>query len=118
MQQPLLNKYGQCPHCEIGWDGGDVMEVLGGLDVFRHKGQKELLQIAGECYGYTVVNPLRFTKLNSIDLTGPKQGEGFWQCPTCLHVWDKKTNEHFISIKLALNPVGVLDDDYPPFELE
>lgn len=116
--QTLLNRYGQCPNCETGWDGGDVVEVLGNLDVFKHKGQKELLQIAAECFGYTPLNPLRFTRLNSIDLTGLRHGEGFWQCPVCSHVWDKKTNEEFNSIKIALNPVGANFEDSPPFELD
>lgn len=115
-----LNRYGQCPNCETGWDGGDVVEVLAELDVFKIKGQKELLQIAAECFGYTPTNPLRFTRLNSIDLTGPDHGKGFWQCPICHNVWDKKTNQQFANIKLALHKELLpLDfDDSPPFEID
>lgn len=108
-----LNRYGQCPHCEIGWDGGDVLEILGNLDVFKIKGQKELLQIANECYGYTELNKLRFTKLNSIDLTGSLAGTGFWECPTCRSVFNKVTGERSGNMKLAINKLLNIESDCP-----
>jgi hypothetical protein len=103
MPEQSLNKYGQCPICEYGWDGGDVLESLIALDVFKGKSQRELLTIASECYGYTEENKIRFTRLNSIDLTGKNAGKGFWECPSCRFVWNKATNEMFSTIKLALN---------------
>ena len=98
-----LNRHGQCPVCEFGWDAGDMLETLSRLDVFKAKTQKEILQIAQESYGYTETNKLRFSALNSIDLTGLKVGAGFWQCPKCGSIWDKITNQYFKDITYALS---------------
>lgn len=108
-QSNTLNRYGQCPICEFGWDAGDMFEVLSRLDVFKAKTQREILQIAQENYGYTEANKLRFSALNSIDLTGSKTGTGFWQCPRCGGVWDKVTNQYYRDLSYALS------DDLPPF---
>lgn len=102
-KRELLNRYGQCPVCEFGWDAGDILEVISQLDVFRNKSRTEILRIAKENYGYSEANPTRFTALNNIELTGPDYiGRSFWQCPKCVTVWDKVTNEQFKNIATAL----------------
>jgi rubredoxin len=97
-----LNRYGQCPVCEFGWDSGDILEVISQLGVFKGKTRIELLQIARDNYGYSEANPTRFTALNNIELKGEYDGKSFWQCPKCSTVWDKTTNEQFKNLAIAL----------------
>jgi hypothetical protein len=97
-----LNRYGQCPVCEFGWDAGDILESISLLDVFKNKSKSEMIQIAKENYGYSEANPTRFTALNSIDLKGEYEGMNFWQCPKCSTVWDKITNEQYRNLAAAL----------------
>lgn len=98
-----LNRYGQCPICEFGWDAGDILEVISQLDIFKNKSNFELLQIAKDNYGYSEANPTRFTALNNIELKGPEyNNRSFWQCPKCATVWDKTTNEQFKNLAEAL----------------
>lgn len=105
-KQPIrnetLNKYGQCPVCEFGWDAGDILEVISSLDIFSSKTKQEMLDIARHNYGYSEANPTRFTALNNIELTGEDAGKSFWQCPRCVTVWDKVTNEQFKNLAIAL----------------
>lgn len=99
-QLPPINRHGQCPNCEHGWDGGDIVQELSKLDLFKGNSQQEMLKIAGN-YGYTETNPTRFSKLESVEL--PNMGSSaFWRCPKCRHVWDKITNHHYVSLNQAL----------------
>ena len=102
-----LNRYGQCPVCEFGWDAGDILEVISQLDVFKGKTRQELIQIARENYGYSEVNPTRFTALNNIELR--HAGRSFWQCPKCSTVWDKTTNEQYKNLAVALGGVAIVN---------
>lgn len=99
-QLPPINRHGSCPNCEKGWDGGDILEELKKMDVFKAKTDQEMLQIASN-YGYTTSNPLRFTKLETIEM--PIEQRNFWRCPHCLHVWDKITNKHYVNLQQGLN---------------
>lgn len=98
-QLPPINRHGSCPNCEKGWDGGDILEELKKMDVFRGKTDQEMLQIASN-YGYTESNPVRFTRLGTIEL--PLDKRYFWECPHCHHIWDKITNHHFVNLNQAL----------------
>lgn len=112
--QPQFDKWGQCPNCEKGWDGGDIFEVLQTLDVFRGKSKQEILNIAAVNYGYTEANKTRFTRLVSIEpISTSVKPRFFWQCPHCGHVWDKFTSEHFNSLTDAIGmaPVVTLPED-------
>lgn len=97
-----INRFGQCPVCEFGWDAGDILEVISNLNVFQGKTKSEILQVAKENYGYSPANPTRFTALNNIELKGDYEGRNFWQCPKCATVWDKTTNEQFKNLAVAL----------------
>lgn len=112
MQQ--LNRYGQCPVCEFGWDSGDIYQVLSQLEVFQNKTKQEILQIAKDNYGYSEANPTRFTALNNIELKGEHEGKSFWQCPKCSTVWDKITNEQFKSLAVALNAKSIVNIGIKP----
>lgn len=102
-QEVTLNRYGQCPICEFGWDGGDILQTISQLDTFKNKSRFELLQIAKDNYGYSEANPTRFTALNNIELKGPEHnGRSFWQCPKCVTVWDKITNQQYKNLAEAL----------------
>lgn len=129
MAEPI-NKHGQCPICEHNWDGGDILEVLQSLDVFKGKALKEIQKIAEDNYGYTEATRPRFTRLVSIDFVGLHTGKGLWQCPACSNVWDKVTFEHYPNLKGAYgsyeNTVvdellkGITEegtDEDPPFEV-
>lgn len=129
MAEPI-NRYGQCPICEHNWDGGDILEVLQSLDVFKGKSLKEILKIAEDNYGYTEATRPRFTRLVSIDLLGLHSGKGLWQCPACSNVWDKVTFEHYPNLKGAYKTyegveVDALlkgipetsEDEEPPFDV-
>lgn len=131
MAEPI-NRYGQCPICEHNWDGGDILEVLQSLDVFKGKSVKDILKIAEDNYGYTEATKPRFTRLVSIDLLGLHSGKGLWQCPACNNVWDKVTHEHYPSLKGAYSTYehtavdellssipkeGEDEDEAPPFEI-
>lgn len=109
-----LNRFGQCPICEFGWDAGDILDGISALSVFQNKTKSELLQIAKTNYGYSETNPTRFTALNNIELTGEYAGKSFWQCPKCSTVWDKVTSEMHKNLAAALGkdrtePLIVLD---------
>lgn len=107
-QLPPINRFGSCPHCEIGWDGGDILQELKKMDVFKGKTDQEMMQMAAQ-YGYTESNRIHFSKLEGIEL--PAYGRAFWRCPKCYHVWDRHNNFHYISINHALN----IPDQKPNF---
>lgn len=98
-----LNRQGQCPICEFGWDGGDILETLSTLDIFKNKSRTEMLQMAKQEYGYSETNPTRFTALNNIELKGTEyEGKSLWQCPKCSTVWDKVTSQQYKNLAAAL----------------
>ena len=110
-QLPPIDRHGSCPNCEKGWDGGDILEELGKLDVFKgSKSPQQLMQIAA-LYGYTETNRTRFTKLLTREFP-QYNSRAFWQCPHCFHVWDKQTNFHYINLNQAL---GKSDTNQLPF---
>lgn len=95
MSNQPFDKYAGCPNCGHNLDGGDIYEVLSKLDIHINKSPAELIKLASN-YGWTQVNEARFT--NAIGIILGKSPEmpddmGFYQCPSCKHVFSAMTGE-------------------------
>ncbi len=61
--------YGNCPHCDASWDGGDIPE-----DIREHYSE-----------------PYKWSRLVLVKVQG-KRGEDYYQCPDCKQrVLDRNT---------------------------
>lgn len=84
----LKDKYGKCPNCNIGLDGGDVYQELSKLDLFTNMSQKEMEKFAGD-FGWERGNSKRFTRLIACTI----DGHILYRCPnpSCGYYFDGDT---------------------------
>ena len=58
----MIDRLGNCPHCGIAWDAGDIYEQLNKLDTFTHVSSDEVKKLA-RSMGWSEEHKSRFTKL-------------------------------------------------------
>lgn len=107
----VIDRYGKCPSCSELWDGGNMVETLSHLDVFKEFTDNEILKLAINGYGYDPQNPKRFSRLVVISVVSDKESEysldetptpaNFMMCPSCGNAWDINSGKHLGSLNEA-----------------
>ena len=94
-----MDKYGQCPNCKESWDGGDMLETIGAIELLSIKSKTEISYLVSSNYGYTEQNKARFSKVITHNIDGIQ----LIQCPNtrCSHVFDTEGKE-YTSVREAI----------------
>lgn len=97
----MINKYGLCPNCKTNWNGGDIRQTIGKLNLFYHKSDKELDEVAAK-YGWTEFNKSNFTRVVTTTL---EDGRILFTCPkiTCSHIFDSVSEKEYDCMTNVLN---------------
>lgn len=90
----IPDRYDKCPCCGTSWNGGNIRDVLGNMDVNRARGDRQIDSMAAE-YGYTEENQKRFTNTKGIQIGD----QNFFQCNNCSKVWCMGTGERYNSLQ-------------------
>lgn len=91
----MIDKFGNCPHCNKSWRGRDILEELKRLSVFSHLNDSGLLDLASR-YGYSPQTKGNFSTVNIYF----REDGIFYQCPSirCGHVFNAETGQEFESM--------------------
>lgn len=100
----MIDKYYECPKCHYNWNDGNILEVVGRLEIFNNKSTTELRTIANT-FGWTPENQARFSSVVTISIGPSEATKGktvtFFQCPGCRQLFNSETGESFISLTEA-----------------
>jgi len=98
----MIDRLGNCPHCKINWDGGDIRDTLSMLDVNTHETKGEINKLAAN-YGWSETDKKRFTKalVYEFNMQPTDIKVTFYECPECRNAFDAETGKQYNSIQLA-----------------
>jgi hypothetical protein len=105
-----LNVNETCPHCKESWDGGDIRQVIGNLDIHQFTDSKKLDALAAE-FGWTPENKKRFSKVKMYQLShDPDPEKLFAECSHCGNTYRLSDGKH-IGTALALSEYKEENDE-------
>lgn len=84
-----IDRYGECPNCQVSWDGGNILQEMIKLDILIGETYENILSMANKNYGYTVENQKRFSNLISRELKDETKTI-VYQCPECRQVFNEQ----------------------------
>lgn len=86
-----------CRYCNSNLDGGDIFEILSQNEEYKSLSQEQILEIAWD-YGYTIDNPIHFSKETIVQFKDKPQ---ITICPFCNGIWptDNKMPKEYYSHK-------------------
>lgn len=77
-----------CRYCNSDLDRGDILETLLQNDYYKNLSREQILKIA-LVYGYTIDNPIRFSKELILQFEDKPQIN---ICPFCKGIWPTNNN--------------------------
>ncbi len=84
-----------CRYCNSNLDGGDIFEILSQNEEYKTLSHEQILEIAWH-YGYTIDNPIHFSKEIIVQFKDKAQ---ITICPFCNGIWptDNKMSKEYYS---------------------